>query len=410
MNRKLKILFLTNCSPLPIRDGQSRRTYNILKGLAENHEVYLLSFYETLDEISPDNIKNLESICKCVEMQQVPSKKISVSMIIRLLRSLISTDPYTIWRHYSRLFIKRIYELIETIRFDLIHCDTLPLAYTIRNIKTIPCVLTDHDVSYLKTLRIAKNTRNLLLKCFLYLEACKTKNLESKIFEQIDLGIAVSDVDRKGLEKISPKGRFEVIENGVDTEVFKPASGETEANTLLWLGGFNHYSNQEAMIYFLKSIYPLIKQKIENVKLNLVGKGPSQSLQGLITSDSSIESSGFVDNPLKYIEKASIFIAPILSGSGTRLKIMEAMAMEKAIVTTTIGCEGICGVDGRHYSVADKPEEFAEKVIGFLKNKKLQEYFGNNARKLATEKYDWKIICNKQDLIYKNLVISGGNY
>ena len=200
VNNRLKILFLTNCSPFPIRGGQMRRTYNILKGLSKRHDVYLLSLYEDKMENDPKNIQHLRNFCKYVELLPAPSKILSYAMLIRLLRSLISKNPYTIWRHYSYSYLKRIHELTSDIKFDLIHCDILPLAYTIKDIKDIPCTITDHDVSYLKALRMAENSNNILLKLFLYMEAYKLKRLESRVFEKVEVGIVVSEVDKNRLK------------------------------------------------------------------------------------------------------------------------------------------------------------------------------------------------------------------
>lgn len=404
MDRRLKILFLTNRSPFPMKDGQTRRTYNILKGLAEKHEVFLLSLYEEKEEINPDRIEHLKGFCENVEMHASPLKKLSFSMTIRFLRSLISKYPYTIWRHYSRSYLKRIHELIKNGEFDLIHCDILSLAYTVRNLKTLPCTITDHDVSYLKALRMAKQINNILIKLLLFLEAYKLKRLENKVFEEVDVGIVVSELDKKLLNKLCPRGKFEVIENGVDIEKFKPNSESTDYNSLLWIGGFDHYPNREGINYFLKKIYPLIKEQLnDDVKLYVIGDGVTNKLKKLACKDSSIKILGFVDNPLTYIQKASVFIAPLLSGGGTKLKVLEAMAVGKAIATTKIGCEGIEGKDKEHYIVADTPEEFAESVIELLNDQNIRKYLGNNARKLAEEKYDWRIICKKMDIIYSRL-------
>jgi len=404
MTKRLKILFLTNRIPFPIKDGQSRRTYNILKGLATTHDVYLLSYYDPVDGLDEKSILHLKTFCKNVEMHPGPSKKLGLSMILRLMGSLISLDPYTFWRHYSLSYLKRIDELTKTGEFDLIHCDILPLAFTIRNNKHLPCIVTDHDVSYLKALRMGRQARNPFLKLLLYLEAFKLKRLESKVFKQADMGIAVSEVDKKVLKELCPEGNLEVIENGVDTDEFKPTYEEIDKDSLVWVGGFENYPNREGVYYFLDKIYPLIKKQARHVKIMLVGGGATQRLKQFSNSDPSINIIGYVNDPLPYIQNAAVFIVPILSGSGTRLKLLEAMAVGKAIVTTSIGCEGIEGTDKEHYLVADQPVQFAEKVATILNNRALGEYLGRNARKLAEEKYDWKCIFEKMDVIYRGLV------
>jgi len=401
---RLKILFLTNRCPLPVIDGQSRRTYNIVKGLSKNHEVYLLSLSENYPAKNRRDIQELKELCEGVEVVSGPSKKLSLPMIIRLICSLFSLEPYTVWRHYSREFKKRVVENLREHRFDLIHCDILPIAYTIRGRKAIPCVLTDHDISYLKTLRMAKNDRNPLMKVFLYLEALKLKRLESNIFRQVDLGITVSEYDKRHLSNLCPRGKFEVIENGVNPEEFTPKAESIEKMSLLWIGGFDHYPNKEAIHYFLDDIYPMVKKEISNIKLNLIGNCMSEKLLNYSGRDPSIKILGFVEDPRGYLSSAGIFISPILSGSGTRLKLLEAMAMKKAIVTTSIGCEGIEGEDGLHYLIADTAKKFGENIVKITRNPELRESLGQNARELVLRRYDWKKINSKMDEVYYRIV------
>jgi polysaccharide biosynthesis protein PslH len=402
MNKPLKILFLSNRGLLPINDGHTRRSFNILKGLTEKNHVYFLSLYEAENEINPNNIKILESFCEKVEFIKSPTKKLSIEMIIRLIISLLSLDPYTIWRHYSLQLIKRTNELISSGYFDIVHCDILPLVYLIRKRKDVFRSITDHDVSYIKCLRIGKETKNILLKLFLFLETIKIKRLESNIFKKIDLGIVVSEFDRELLKGLCPEGNFVVIENGVESEKFIQSDEPTEPNKLVWLGGFNPYSNREAIYYFFEKIYPMIKCKNNDVKIDIIGGRLTDKLRNIADNDSSINLCGYVDDPLPIIQKASVFIAPILSGGGTKLKILEAMSVAKAIVTTSIGCEGINGKNREHYIIADNSDEFAMSVNELLKDKLFRKRLGLNARKLVEMNYDYKAICKKLNYIYES--------
>jgi len=401
MSERLKILFLTNRSPYPIKDGQSRRTYNILKGLAYRHEVYLLSLYESAEEATPESIGHLKSFCKQVEMLPAPRKTLSLAMVARLLRSLFSKDPYTVWRHYSRPYVNRVRMRMDTTPIDVVHCDILPLAYCIRGLHGPFRTLTDHDVSYLKAKRLAAQARNPVLKLFLYFEALKLKQLEGRIFSELDLGIAVSELDRQHLERLCPGGRFAVVENGVDVRAFVPNPDPVEPSTLVWVGGFHHYPNCEAVRFFLEEIYPRIKQEKAETRFYVIGSGIPDWLRRLTTGDPSIVLTGYVDDPLPYIQRAAVFVAPILSGGGTKLKILEAMAVAKAIVSTSIGVEGIEGKDHEHFMVADSPEAFSSRVVSLLNDHVFRERLGANARKRAMEKYDWEAICEAMSRIYQ---------
>lgn len=400
MKMRKNILFLSNRGLLPIRDGHTRRSFNILKGLAANNQLYFLSLFEKPEEICEDNIKQLKKMCFRVEFLPAPSKEISVEMVTRLIRSLFSFDPYTIWRHYSKHFIKRVDELISSGKFDLVHCDVLPLCYSVRYRNDVFRSVTDHDVSYLKCLSIARNEKNILLKLFIYLEALKLRSLEKKIFNQVDLGIVVSKLDEDVLYRLCPNGKFFVVENGVQLEKFCSLGDVQEQMKIVWLGGFDHYANRQGIRFFLEKIYPLVKQAVPGVNFDIVGGGLTEELRQYAFKDSTVNFIGYVDDPLPYICRASVFVAPILSGGGTKLKVLEAMAAGKAIVSTSVGCEGIDGTHGIHYLVADEPHGFANHIINILNNQSLKISLQTNVKNLVTEKYDFDNISIKLDLHY----------
>jgi glycosyltransferase involved in cell wall biosynthesis len=291
---------------------------------------------------------------------------------------------------------------LDTTLFDVVHCDILPLAYCIRGLRGPYRTLTDHDVSYLNAKRLAAQVRSPALKLFLYLEALKLKRLESRIFSQLDLGIAVSELDRRHLERLCPGGHFAVVENGVDVRAFVPNPDAIDPNALVWVGGFYQFSNCEAVRFFLEEIYPRIKQEKAEIKFYVVGGGIPDWLRSLATGDPSIVLTGYVDDPLTFIQRAAVFVAPILSGGGTKLKILEAMAVGKAIVSTSIGVEGIEGNDQEHYVVADGPDAFSSRVLSLLNDRIFRERLGANARTLAMEKYDWEAICEAISGIYQS--------
>jgi polysaccharide biosynthesis protein PslH len=404
MEASKKILFLSNRGLLPIKDGHTRRSYNILKGLAENNQIYFLSLFEAPEEVCTENIEKLKQICSHVEFLPAPPKKISVGMIVRLVRSLFSLDPYTIWRHYSTSFLNRVEQLIDSKQFDLVHCDTLPICYSVRNGKNVLRSVTDHDVSYLKCLSMARDKKNILLKLFMHIEAWKLRRLEGTIFKQVDLGIVVSQPDGDVLRKLCPEGQFLVVENGVALESFYPSGETTEQSKIVWMGGFDHYPNRQGINFFLEKVYPLVKQEIPDVSVDIIGGGLTDTLRRYAAKDSSVNFTGYVDDPLPYISRASVFVAPVLSGGGTKLKVLEAMAAGKAIVTTSVGCEGIGGTPGIHYLVADEHSLFAKDIVRIINDHLLKESLGMNAKNLVTAKYDFVKLCRKLDGHYSEML------
>ena len=239
----------------------------------------------------------------------------------------------------------------------------------------------------------------------MYLEASKLKMLEKNIFKQIDLGIVVSELDKKKLQKLCPKGNFLVVENGVDIDKFQPVLEMQEQSKLLWLGGFGHYSNREGVIFFQNEVYPLVKKEVPGVSMDIVGGGITNEIRRFAQIDSSINLTGYVDDPLPYLNRATVFVAPVFTGGGTKLKVIEAMAAGKAVVTTTVGCEGIDGIPGQHYFVADDSHGFAMHVVRLLNDESLRAFLQINAREFVSAEYDFNKICRKLDDYY-NLALN----
>jgi polysaccharide biosynthesis protein PslH len=406
MGKRLKVLFLANRVPYPIRDGQARRSYHVLKGLAEAHDVHLLALYQTPEEAARDTLQHLRQFCTHVEFLPAPPKTPGVQMALRLLRSLVSRDPYTVWRHYSTEYRALVKTTLATSAFDVVHCDILPMVYALRDVRGPLRVLTDHDVSYLKAERLARQRRNPLLRLLMSYEATKLKRLEQTVLAGVDLGIAVSETDKRTLEALSPGTRLAVVENGVDVDAFCPASVPVDPDMVVWVGGFNQDANYEAIQFFLKKVHPAVRRAHPRVRLVLVGGG-SDRLKAAVAGDPSVELTGAVEDPNSILVRAAVFIAPILSGSGTKLKVLEAMAAGKAIVSTSVGMEGIDGVDGEHYVLADTPDSFAAGVIHLLACSSVREQLALKARQLAEEKYDWRLICEKMNRLYTASTIAG---
>jgi glycosyltransferase involved in cell wall biosynthesis len=210
----------------------------------------------------------------------------------------------------------------------------------------------------------------------------------------------MSKDDQKKILKLLPNLNTAILPNGVDTNYFTKIEGELE-DKITFLGGLSHPPNLTALRYFLKSIYPYIKREFPKFRFLILGNPGEVNPEEFII-DSQIEHLGFVEDSRPYLSN-SIFIAPLLSGSGTRLKILEAMSLECPVVATPIACEGITAENYKDIIIADNPKDFAREVVNLLKNKELRREIGKNARSLVVEKYDWKIVGEKYEEILKEL-------
>ena len=212
--------------------------------------------------------------------------------------------------------------------------------------------------------------------------------------------VVVSEIDKQLLKEMGVNNRIFVVPNGTDTDFFKPTGKITIENSVLWFGHMDVHTNKDAVLYFWREIYPLLRKLHPQVQVTFVGTAPPKEIVDASKTDSHIKLTGFVDDVRPYIEEAAVIVVPIRIGSGTRLKILDAMAMGKAIVSTSIGCEGLNVNDGENILIADYPEDFAKKIIELLKSPEMRMNLEKNARKLA-ETYGWSPIIDKQEVVYQ---------
>ena len=200
-------------------------------------------------------------------------------------------------------------------------------------------------------------------------------------------------MDSKRIEHISPGIVTRVIPNGVDTKFFLPNSTViADPYSLVFIGGMSWYPNREAMLFFARQIWPLLKERIPSIKMNVVGECPPQELLELAKWDSNFHVHGFVDDVKKYFNEAGIYVCPISDGGGTKLKILDALAMGKPIVANPVACEGIDVINGKNVSFAEKPEDYVNKICELADNPTMRIEMGRNNRQLILDKYSYDVI------------------
>lgn len=201
--------------------------------------------------------------------------------------------------------------------------------------------------------------------------------------------IVCSEKDAHTLKSMRPGLNVEIIPNGVDINYFFQRPEKEDENIIVYTGAFAYEPNVDAVIYFAKEVMPIIRKEISDVRFIVVGSDPPKKILSLKNFDASIVITGYVDDIRPFVGDAKVFVAPLRMGSGTRLKILQAMAMGKPVVTTTVGCEGLTVENGTHLLIADSPLEFAKLIIELLKNKELRQKIGAQARQLVCEEYAW---------------------
>lgn len=435
----MNILFLAPRLPLPADTGGKIRTYNIIKQIAKKHLVHLVCFsFEMMDQ---ESVKEFARMNVAVTLIPVREDNFTEKAIGLLLGQF----PYSIMKYYSKNMENALIALKRSNPFDLIHVDHLHMAHYRHFFAGTPAVLDEHNVEYRILERCVPVERSLIKKWIFRNQAVKMKTFESRAVKEFSGCLAVSEDDADILKEIGGSNAFvQVIPNGVDTEYFnsvgqlpvnqlaswpvgqlpvdpmnKPTdqqdigltgklanrqTGKLTESSLVFTGSMDWLPNDDAVLFFSKEILPLIWEKDPNVKFYIVGKSPSQAIQTLAGQEPRIVVTGRVDDVRPYIAQAKAFVVPIRIGGGTRLKILEAMSMEKPVVSTTIGAEGIKHTDGKDILLADQPQDFADKVVSLLNDDYRAERMGVLARKLVCDQYDWNIIGQKIYSLYEEVV------
>lgn len=397
----MKILVITTRVPYPLTDGGKIVTYNVIKYLAlRGHNITLVCF-------NNENKKyhELEKYCKLI----IINKNLKTNYL-GLFFNIFSGIPYGISKYYSTIAKKKIYDLLKKNKYDIVHLDHLHTAYYgvfIENNFNLPVILQEHNVENIIMKRFYKNQKNIFIKFYAYFQYKKLYKYESKICEIFDRCFMITKIDEKTIKNMNSNIKTSVVPAGVDTSYFYPLKFKEEEYSLVSVASMNWLPNIEAIEWFCKEILPLIKKKVQRIKLYIVGINPSNNIKSLASNDVIV--TGFVKDVRKYIAKGQVFIVPLKTGSGMRIKILNALAMGKAIVSTSIGCEGIDVTDRENIFIADSKEEFADKIIYLLNNKSERKRLGENGLKLVKKKYQWEKIVENIENEYKEIIKENKN-
>lgn len=392
----MKILFVTPPPYLPNRLHRIR-SFDLIKILSKNNEVYLFSVVSNKKE--PSEFKEIKKLCRSVTIVKLPFYK----SIINCLRFLYL--PYEVAFCYSKEVENKIKETIKKEKIDLIYLKRLRSAIFLPQV-SIPVIIDTTDAMSMFYYRMfQKHTfpKNL----FYFFEGVKYKWYEKKMMKKIKDWIVCSEVDKKCLKTVSSSTKIEVVSNPVDVNLFKYQlitnhQSQIANYSLLFRGIMNKPVNIDAVLFFAHKIFPLIKKEIKAVKLFIVGPNPSLAVRKLGNS-SDIFVTGFVKDVRKTISDSTVVICPIRIGSGTRHKILQAWVMRKPVVSTTIGAEGLMYKDNENILIADDPETFAQKILLLFKNKKLYTKLAQNGRRTVEKNYSLESVEKKLESIIGNV-------
>lgn len=399
----MRILFFSITVPFPATDGGRIRVLNLLKQLAKTEQVTFLALQTTPEDRSGiDYLTNLGIDCHLVERLPSPPPVTMTTVV----RAIIKKQPVTVSRYYSSKLEKQFHQLLDQKKIDIIHYEMFHAAQYSLPTK-IPALLSTQNIDSYIWKRLGKETKNPVKRLIYWTQAKAFSRCERESYSEFSAATCVSANDQELLNRACPQLPVHVIANGVDLDLYQVSEIIEEPETLIFTGSMDWYPNEDAVTFFLKSILPHVRQSYPNVRMLVVGQYPTDKLRQMVelaNTDSEVIITGRVDDVKPYINQASVYVVPLRIGGGTRLKILEALALRKAVVSTTIGAEGLNLVDQQEIILADQPDQFAKSIIELLDDAQRRRLLGEKGRERVENNYGWPAIAENLRQVYQNLV------
>jgi polysaccharide biosynthesis protein PslH len=390
----VKILWLNAGLLLPLDKGGKLRTWHLMRHLARRHDITYLSFAEPAELATHgDGMREV-----CSRLDTVPRSdpaKGTWRFYADAARYVIDRAPYAVAKYRSAAYRARVDALLQTGRFDAVVCDFLPPIVNMPG--TLPCasILFTHNVEAEIWRRHAETAANAVAKPLLAQQWRRMLRFERDALTRFDLVLAVSDADGRTFERLYPGAMREpahVVQTGVDTSYFTPAApGAARRAHLVFTGSMDWLPNEDGMLHFVREILPLVRAQERDATLSIIGRSPTPAVRRL-ADEHGVDVTGRVDDVRPHIAAGSVYVVPLRIGGGTRLKIFEAMGMAKAIVSTTVGAEGLPVTPGRNILIADEPPAFADAVVRLIRDAAARQQIEEAARALVVARYDWSAV------------------
>lgn len=393
----MKVLLLTQVLPYPPDSGPKVKTWNVLKYLAQHHEVTLVSFVRGDQS---EEVSHLATYCEAVHT--VPIQRGALRDAWYMGRSLLTNQAFLMVRDDRAAMHRLIDRLASERAFDIVHADQLNMAQYAARVPGARKVLDAHNALWVLYKRLWQTMESGPKKWLLGRDWRLLKQYEGGICRAFDVLLAVSQEDKVALEEAAGQALdFTVIPIAIDTDEVTQVDRHEQADHILHIGTMFWPPNIDGILWFLNEVLPLIRAKRPNIVFDVVGAKPPLEIVAFGQNGSGVNVTGYVDDPAPYLKNAGVMVVPLRAGGGMRVKILNALAQGLPMVSTTIGCEGIDVEPGRHLLVADTPAEFAQATLRLLEDKQFAAELGRNGRQLIQATYDYRAACRPMDVAYQ---------
>jgi glycosyltransferase involved in cell wall biosynthesis len=392
----MRILFLTQILPFPLDAGPKVRAYHVIRYLAEaGHDIHLLSFSRGEPE---ELVQPLRQLCSSIDL--VPLTRSRVRDVRDGLRSLVGSTPFLIQRDQVTAMWERLRQITRDKTFDALHLDQLWMApYGMNGVTAGLRVLDQHNAVFMVPRRMAEYERNPIARALLRNEAAKLEAFERNACGRFDRVVWVTDEDRRAvLPSAGDRVGCDAVIPIATDPVMRPRLRRERPFRVTFLGGLHWPPNSEGVSWFVEHVWPRVAREVPSAVLTVIGKG-GEKVPGL-QSVTRAEVTGYVADPARYLAETAVFVVPLMSGAGMRVKILDAWCWGLPIVSTTVGAEGLRTRHGDNILLADEGEPFATAVLNVIKDAPLAQRLADSGRETVESYYDWKQLYKAWDQIY----------
>jgi sugar transferase (PEP-CTERM/EpsH1 system associated) len=389
----MRILWVNVDGLWPLNTGGRLRSFHIIAELTRRHRVTVVTAHGPQGD--PAGLAaRLTSCEQVISLPYAAPKHGSARFAGALARSWLSPLPVHIRKWRGPAVRQEVTRLLRVESFDLCVADFLISTPNVPLDGPVPTVLFAHNVEHMIWKRLSQVESRPWRRALLELEWRKMRRYEAQTCTRLPLTIAVSEADRAVLAAQAPRARIRAVPTGVDTAYFTPNGSGEQSGSLVFTGAMDWFPNEDGITYFVEAVFPSIRDAVPDATLTVIGRNPGPRVQRLAAVP-GVHITGTVNDVRPYVARGAVYVVPLRVGGGTRLKIFEALAMGKAVVSSTVGAEGLPLTPGTHFVQADDPARFANAVVALLRDPARRRALGSAGRSLVEQRYSWSHVARE---------------
>jgi glycosyltransferase involved in cell wall biosynthesis len=392
---------LSHLVPYPPKSGALLRAHYLLRAVAARHDVDLIaliqepllaSFYPSLEEALDDCHAHLDPICRSVDFLPIEKLARPLGKLRTAVETMFTKDGYVANALYTKAVADKVVERCSARHYDVAHFDHEGLAVYRNLCANVPATLGHHNAESHMLYRRAENAGNPIAKLYFRQEARRLERFERRISTDFAAHLVCSALDGERLEPLMPAAEIRTIPNGVDVDYFQPIGTTERPCSLIFVGTMNWYPNVDAMLFLLREIWPRVVAEFPSARLDIVGANAPRSIKQAAENQPQVTVHGYVADIRPLVDSAAIYVCPIRDGGGTKLKVLDALAMGKCMVAHPVAYEGIDVIPGRNIVSATSADEFVTSICRLFQDAGERRRIGAAARELAVAKYSFASI------------------